>query len=367
MFKGTRLTFRASLDRFTYDGTYPFARDSAAAPPLVGLNSVRGTRWTVDAGLTRALRGRQTMRAGVEFIDNVQQDQTVRYVGHPELGFDKDRSSTQHAVYAEDEVKLTRWLIFNGGVRYDSYGEFLRVTPRTALILMPSSTQSFKYLYGMAFRAPNTYELNDLYFGPRVNQLRPETIDTHQLVWERYTNDWLRTSVSTYWYDANRLITSVAEDTALLGVTFVNQREVRAKGLELEAQMRLKWGWQALASYALQKATDQETNATLPNSPRHIAKARLSVPGPFPRSVVSLEGQYLSKRGTLSGSHVGREAVFNVTVIQPLGRSWELFGTVRNLFNDEYADPASSSHLQDAIPQNGRTARVGLRFKLWPN
>ena len=68
----------------------------------------------------------------------------------------------------------------------------------------PSSNQSFKYLYGSAFRAPNEYELNTFYFGERQRDLRPESIDTHELVWERYTNDWLRTSVSTYWYRGRR-------------------------------------------------------------------------------------------------------------------------------------------------------------------
>ncbi len=74
---------------------------------------------------------------------------------------DSHRSSTQHAVYVQDEIKLARWFIVNAGLRYDGYEEFVRVTPRAALIVLPSSTQSLKYLYGSAFRAPNEYELND--------------------------------------------------------------------------------------------------------------------------------------------------------------------------------------------------------------
>ena len=68
----------------------------------------------------------------------------------------------------QDEIKLTRWLIVNGGLRYDRYEQFQRVTPRAALIVMPSSSQSFKYLFGSAFRAPNAYELNTFYFGDGV-------------------------------------------------------------------------------------------------------------------------------------------------------------------------------------------------------
>ena len=273
----------------------------------------------------------------------------------------------QHAVYVQDEIKLARWLIVNAGLRYDGYEEFDRVTPRAALIVLPSSTQSLKYLYGSAFRAPNAYELNTVYFGEQVNDLRPESIDTHELVWERYVNDWLRTSVSTYWYKADRLITLVPDDSAFLGVSFVNQGEVRAKGLELEAQMRLKGESRALVSYALQSAVDQETHAGLPNSPRHIAKARISLPGPT-RSVVRVRGGTVSQQPRHACRRAnGRQAAatVNVTMIQPLGRSWELFGGVRNIFDAEYSDPVSGQHRQDAIPQNGRTARIGLRWKLW--
>jgi outer membrane receptor for ferrienterochelin and colicins len=363
-FKGTNLTFRASYDRFTYDGIYPFEGDAQTPSPIVGKNSVIGSRWSLGSGMTKPLAWRQTVRAGVEFINNLDQDQVVRYLIPPYLALDKTRSSTQQAAYFEDEIKLSQHFIVNAGLRYDRYSAFQSVTPRTAFIFMPSATQSFKYLYGRAFRAPNAYELNDFYFGESVYDLRPELVDTHQFVWENYVNEWLRTSASTYWYKANRLITAMPADT-LLGTTFVNQGEVRARGLEFEAQMRLKWGWQALTSYAVQNAIDQETHDQLPNSPRHMVKARLSVPGPLRGSFISLEGQYLSKRGTLSGSNVPAYGVGNVNYVQAIGPSWELYAGVRNIFDTQILDPASNSHRQDAIPRNGRTVRFGVRFKLW--
>ncbi len=332
---------------------------------MVGRNNVVGSRWSAGTGLTRAFRGRHTVRAGAEFIDNLRQDQVSRLVDPPVVLVDLPRSSIQHAVYLQDEFRVARWLLVNAGLRYDGYEEFKRVTPRTALIVMPSSTQSLKYLFGTAFRAPNAYELNTVYFGDRVEGLDPEAIDTHELVWERYTNDRLRTAVSAYWYKADRLITVVPDDTAFLGVSLVNQGEVRAKGLEFEAQMRLKGRSQALVSYGLQHAEDQDTQGVLPNSPRHMVKARFSVPGPFKRSSVAVDANYLSSRLTPVGTHVGARTTVNLHVVQPLGRSWELFGGLRNLFDVDYADPASSQHLQDAIPQNGRTARIGLRWTLW--
>jgi len=363
--RDTRLTFRASYDRFSYSGTFPFVVEPDDTPTLVGIVAGLGTRWSVSGGATRVFRGRQTVRAGVEFIDNLNQNQTARYIGDPVPVFDLQRSSRQHAVYVQDEIRLGQSVIVNAGLRYDGYEEFVRVSPRAALIVLPSSVQSFKYLYGSAFRAPNEYELNAVYFGDRVRSLRPESIDTHEVVWERYVNDRLRTSVSTYWYKADRLITTTLDDSTLLGVSFINQGQVRAKGLEIEAQMRFTGELRALVSYALQSAVDQQTHLELPNSSRHVAKARISLPGPTPRSFVSVEGRYLSRRTTLAGSEVAAAATVNLHVVQPLGRAWELFGGVRNLFDAEYSDPVSGQHRQEAIQQNGRTARIGLRWTLW--
>jgi outer membrane receptor for ferrienterochelin and colicins len=360
----SHVTVRASFDRYSGDGLYPFPGQSAV-PVLVGHNTVLGTSWTAEALLTRALPGRQLLTMGAEFIDNVHQNQAGQYSDPAVPGFIVNDSSVQQAVYLQDEIKLTRWLIANGGLRYDRYADFQPVSPRAALVVIPSLNQSFKYLYGRAFRAPNEYERNPFLFGASTANLRPESIDTQELVWERYTNDWLRTSVSGYWYNADRLITSVLDPSALLGVTYVNESQVRAKGLELEAQMRLGAGLQGLMSYALQRAEDAQTGAVLVNSPGQMAKVRLSMPGPTKRSFVSVEVLSMSSRRTLAGNTLNPATTANVTVVVPAGTAFELVGTAANLFNAQYADAASNNLLQDSIPQNGRTLRVGLSWKLW--
>ena len=53
------------------------------------------------------------MRAGVEFIDNVDQDQSATFVNDPVPFLDIDHSSTQQALYLQDEIKLGRWFIVN--------------------------------------------------------------------------------------------------------------------------------------------------------------------------------------------------------------------------------------------------------------
>jgi len=356
----THLMARASYDRFSAGGVYPLPALEEDGPVLIGLNDVLGARWNIETRLTRALPWRQVLTSGAEFIDNVHQDQQGRFNDPRVPGFIQNRSSVQHALYAQDEIKVARWLILNAGARYDRYEAFSRVTPRTAVIVMPSSSQSFKYLFGSAFRAPNAYELNAYYFG--VPNLHPESIDTHEVVWERYTRNWLRTSISTYWYKAEGLITLTPDSSAFLGITYVNQGRVHARGLETEAQMRLMRGMQGLVSYALQGVTDQDTHETLTNSPRHMLKARATVHGPTAQSSISIEALHVSRRTTLARNSVPSATLANLTMIQPIGRSFELSATLRNLFNEQYSDPASDQNVQDAIAQNGRTVRVSLRW-----
>lgn len=371
-FGDTRLTLRGTYDRFSYSGLYPLAVEEDGTPTMVGITGGLGSRWSASSSITRTWAHRHTLRAGAEFIDNLHLNQVATFVEGDEPFFDIRKSTKQQALYVQNETRVAPWLIVNGGLRYDRYEHFDKVTPRAALIVLPSSSQSFKYLYGRAFRAPNEYELNSVYFGDHVDSLRPESIDTHEFVWERYFNDRLRTAVSTYWYKADQLLSLTLDDTAFLGVTFVNQGEVRAKGLELEAQLRLRGESRALVSYAVQRTADRETQDELPNSPMHMAKARISLPGPFNRSFISFEAQYLSSRATLprpdanGEMHVGAvpaATAMNVTLVQPLGRSWELTGGVRNLFDAKNLDPVSDQHVQEAIEQNGRTARIGVTWK----
>jgi outer membrane receptor for ferrienterochelin and colicins len=360
----TRMVLHGAFDRFTSIGYYPYDGTPFTRVAL-GYNDVAGSWVTVGGRVTRQLP-RQTLMVGAEYIDNIQEKQTTGYVGDaaPLAAF--STSSSRRAVYLQDEIKFGQHVIVNAGLRYDGYERFNRVTPRTALIVMPTPHQSFKYLYGRAFRAPNLYETIELYFGSGVANLRPESIDTHEIVWERYTGDWLRTSVSGYWYKADRLITLTASDdpSAFFGTTYVNQGEVRAKGLELEAQMRLWGDADAHMSYALQQATDQATGATLSNSPRHMLKGRVSAPLFRTGSSLALELLGIGSTQTILGNQTDPAVTANLTLIKPLGRSFEFVGTVKNLFDTDYVVAASDQHVQDVIPQNGRTFRVGLRVKI---
>ena len=68
---------------------------------------------------------------------------------------------------------------------------------------------------------------------------------------------------------------------------------------------------------------------------------------------------------SLANPTVAAATVANLTLTKRVGSAFELVGSVRNLFDAQYADPASDEHAVDAIQQNGRTARIGIRWKFW--
>ena len=218
--RGTHVTLRGSFDRYDYNAINPFPGVTAGAPPIVNYDVGVGTRLGFDGRVTRSFRGQHTVTAGTEFFDNLQQNMANHDDNLP--GTIIDQTSRQGALYLQDAVRLKPWLLVNGGLRYDRYQSQADLTPSAAVIFLPSSNQSFKYLYGQAFRAPNAFERSYYSAGIPNRSLRAESIDTHEVVWERYTAAWLRTSVSAYRYTARELITFQPDPEGVFGLTFAN-------------------------------------------------------------------------------------------------------------------------------------------------
>jgi iron complex outermembrane receptor protein len=72
----------------------------------------------------------------------------------------------------------------------------------------------------------------------------------------------------------------------------------------------------------------------------------------------ALDAQYVSRRKTLGrGAH--GYAVANVSLlVLRLARRVDLSATLYNIFDTPYGVPGSGDHLQEVIPQDGRSFRV---------
>ena len=78
---------------------------------------------------------------------------------------------------------------------------------------------------------------------------------------------------------------------------------------------------------------------------------------------LGVEEQYSGKRKTISNNFADDFFITNVTLSgRNIFKTLEVSGSVYNLFDKNYVDPASEEHLQDTIEQDGRTFRIKLTY-----
>jgi outer membrane receptor protein involved in Fe transport len=77
-------------------------------------------------------------------------------------------------------------------------------------------------------------------------------------------------------------------------------------------------------------------------------------------STVGVEVRGVGERRNLSGDEVHGFVLGNVTGRRTLTKKLELEFGVYNVLDSRYADPGAEEHLQSAITQDGRTARVRI-------
>jgi iron complex outermembrane receptor protein len=115
----------------------------------------------------------------------------------------------------------------------------------------------------------------------------------------------------------------------------------------------------------------------MPDSPTHLIKLNVSVPVIPDKLFAGLEFQYTGDRHTLDtigglggtpitvqGVQAGGFAVFNFTLFSHnLLKNLDISASVYNLLDCHYADPATLYHLQETIPQDGRSFRLNVTYR----
>ena len=324
-----------------------------------------GDIWGGELKLTKKVFDRHTLTLGGTFQDNFRQDQTS-YIEFPPISiFDDKRDSKIWALYVQDEFAIFKNLILNAGVRHDQYSTFGGTTnPRIALIYHPFEKTFLKLLYGTAFRAPNVFELYSSGGGSKANpDLKPETIQTYELIWEQYLGTHLRGSASVFNYRMRDFINQLMDPTDNL-LVYINLSKIKAKGLELELEGRWANGLEGQMSYTFQDARCGVTGKTLINSPKHLAKLNLSFPFIRDKLFASMEEQFTSKRKTFAGNEPNAFFITNFTLFsQNLIKGLEVSASVYNLFDKKYGDPGSAEYVQDLLMQDGRNYRLKVTYR----
>ena len=355
---------RAYVDRYAYDGTYPIAGDAQA--PVVNLDFARGLWWGAEVKGRRRLAQRHTLALGAEYRRNARQDQYNHDLDPYQLYLDDRRTSTNWALYAQDEIKVHQRVLVNVGLRHDQYDTFGGTTnPRAAVIYTPASATTLKLLYGEAFRAPNAYELfwRQDALGKPNPALRPETNQTSELVVEQALGTAVRIGATVFTYRIDDLITQQTDPLDDL-LVYNNVERIAARGLEVESEGRWSNGVTARSSWTWQHSENAATDERLTNSPAHVAQFLVRAPVTRRALSAGFEARYLSERLTISGGRVEPLFVANATLLALHRRSGlQVSASVFNIFDRRFADPASEEHRQDSIVQNGRSFRLNVVYR----
>lgn len=352
------VTARLFYDRYEYKGNY-------VTGGVSNKDSALGESWGSELRFIKTLFKKHKVILGAEYIDNFRQNQH-NYDEAPYALYVDDKRNTQNwAIYFQDEFTILKNLIFTAGLRHDHFETFGGTTnPRLTLIYNPFEKTTLKLLYGTAFRAPNSYEFyyDDTLLQKSNPNLKPETIETYELIYEQNIGNHLRGTSSIFYNKIKELITQTV-DPADNFLIFRNIGEVESKGFELELEGKWENGWEGRISYTFQQTKDKDTHETLTNSPKHLAKFNLILPLIKEKLFFGIEEQYMSKRKPLADNEAKAFYIMNLTLFsRNLIKGLEISGSVYNLFDKRYGDPGSGEHLQDIIRQDGRNYRLKLTY-----
>lgn len=357
-----------AIDYEAYGGHYDYT-SRQINPPAPGIANVDGDHalwYGGDVHATVRTVPRNRIVFGVDYTLNAARDQWNYNVAPYERLLDDHRVSHRIGVYIDDEIRLAEPLTLDIGGRYDTEskvgGNF---SPRIALIWQPTSSDTFKLIYGAAYRAPNAYEMYYAFPGEGGQlanaMLKSEHIGTQQLVYERALGGMGRATITLYRYRLRDVITeSIDPDTGLY--VFRNVERAQARGAELAWQQQFASSLRVRASYSYQLSRDSILGGALQNSPRHMGKLNVSAPFFAARARAGAEFQCMSSRLAQTSSASGY-CIANLTVHSPkLVPRADASVSLYNVFDRRYADPAGPGFQQNVIVQQSRTLLAKLVY-----
>ncbi len=336
-----------------------------SAPPTANLDGDKAIWYGADVHATLTSVPRNKFVIGVSAIRDGRRNQFNYNTDPYQLILDDRRSSNSVGVYAEDEIQLPWRFTLNAGLRVDHESiSGANVSPRLALNHKPTAADTFKLIYGRAYRAPNAYELYYTLPGPGGQSgnpsLRAEHITTTEFVYDRALGENAHATISLFHYDARDLITETLDPSGVF--VFENVDRAQARGIELAYEQNIATVAKIRASYSWQLARDSDTGAVLQNSPRHLAKVNVIVPLFHNAARVGAEIRCASARlaevGSAAGYCLGNLTVGSDRLIPHANVSFSIY----NVTDRRYADPAGPNFTQSVIAQQSRTFLLKLVY-----
>lgn len=360
----SEMVFRMSYQFYDYKGhyIYDYTEEEDAEPWLMDLHDTAVSSWIHASVMLTTVAGQHKLVFGGESTGQLQADQSVFDSDPYWLYMENKTSGLSIGMFVQDEFRLSESLMLNAGLRFDHEGEgrgFL--SPRLAAIYQLRPDTRVKAIWGQAYRAPSSYELeyHDGYETTKPNpDLDIEHVQTAEVILEHELSPQLRVVASVFRNELSDLISQV-EDPADELLIFRNMESIRSEGVELA--MEGQWQtWRLRCSWSYQRTRETDSDAELSNSPAQMLKANLAVPLLSDRTMLGLSLRTMSSRLSLDGNAIGGYALVDARLNHHFGEHLTVGLGVRNLLDQEYSDPGSTEHEQERLFQDGRTFRLSV-------
>ncbi len=272
---------------------------------------------------------------------------------------------------AQDEWSFMRDWELTAGVRWDHYSDFGdTVNPRLALVWLTDYNLTTKLLYGRAFRAPSFAEQfninNPVALGNPA--LKPETINTVELLFDYQATADLATKLSLFRYKAKDIIRFVPDPAPATTITAQNTGGQNGYGFEWEWDWRLSRELKLRGNYAFQRSTDDATKHDAGNAPRHHIYARADWKF-MPEWNLTPQINWVAGRERVAGDarpQIDDYATVDLTLRRKQKNDpWGMAASLRNLFDTDAREPsAAPGSIPNDLPLPGRNFYLELSYDL---
>lgn len=358
----TDLDVRGYYDAYRYYGSFPYGGTNSP-DRTIQINDAFADWLGLEAVVSHTI-GEYRFVGGMTGEYNLRVLQRNYYLGQPPFLNDR-RHPDFLAEFGEVELNPTSWISFNLGGRIDQYNTFgVAASPRVAVMLLPGSRTSIKYLLGGAFRAPDPY---DQYYVDQIDidtpsrNLQPEKTQSQSVLINRALSDSVHVDGEFFHNNLENTIEETADPVT--GLThFANSPGLRSNGINIALDAKTRSGWAATGSYTASRAKSKSTNNPVINSPNNLAKFK----GIVPLRYASLAPEFLftGPQTSYLGTRVASSFLTNVTVSASEARTgWEFSASCYNLFDRRWATPTGPEISDPATVQDGRTWRLRLQYR----
>jgi vitamin B12 transporter len=304
--------------------------------------------WTINP-IWRAVFGAETERSWFRSAS-------------PQFSTDVDRHATgMDSVYGQLQAKPIDGLTLTGGVRHDDHDTFGGATTYQAgAVWTPNGgTTVIRANYGEGFKAPSLYQLYSDYGN---TALKPEEAKSWDLGVEHAVLEGrLRGSITYFNRDTTNQIDFLSNNTPPNFGGYANTAKTKADGVEVEAGFKVNSLLTLTANYTNMDAVNKSAG---PNYGKDLARragetasgdAELTLPNGLTGGVTM---QYVghSFDNASNSRRLKSYVLTDVRVAYPLNDTFELYGRIENLFDQQYETLYRYGTL-------GRGAFAGVRAK----